>query len=131
MSSLPEKTQNCRVSERRLDELEDGQKEINNKISTMDTKLTENNVQTKMLADSVPKLVDAIAKFEITTNNFSNNITTLTTELGCVKNDVKEIKEKPIKNWEKVKWSIITLLSSGTVLYLISHLDDLAKFLTK
>ena len=36
--------------------------------------------------------------------------------------EIKEIKEKPMKDWDKVKWTIITVVCTSLTMYVLSQL---------
>ena len=42
----------------------------------------------------------------------------------AVRQDVDELKERPMKNYDKVRWTIITALASGIVGYVVKYLVD-------
>ena len=42
----------------------------------------------------------------------------------AVRADVDELKERPMKNYDKVRWTIVTALASGIVGYVLKFLGD-------
>lgn len=48
-----------------------------------------------------------------------------------IEKNVKEIIDKPRQNWEKVMWTIITVISTGVAMYLLGKLPEVIAFLTK
>lgn len=42
----------------------------------------------------------------------------------AVRQDVDELKERPMKNYDKVRWTIITAMASGIVGYVVKYLVD-------
>ena len=42
----------------------------------------------------------------------------------AVRQDVDELKERPMKNYDKVRWTVITALASGIVGYVLKYLVD-------
>ena len=42
----------------------------------------------------------------------------------AVRADVDELKERPMKNYDKVRWTIVTALASGIVGYVLKYLVD-------
>lgn len=52
-------------------------------------------------------------------------------KIEVIENNLKQIIDKPRQNLERVLWSIITVLSTGVVLFLLSKLPDLVNLITK
>lgn len=45
-------------------------------------------------------------------------------KVDTIEKDVKEIKEKPRQNWDKVKWTVITVLCTSLALFVISQVPN-------
>jgi len=45
-------------------------------------------------------------------------------KVGIIEKDVKEIKDKPKRDWDKVKWTIITLVCTSLMLFVLSKLPE-------
>lgn len=59
-------------------------------------------------------LVSAVNGMVVEQKNIRNDLTEM-------KNDVKQIKEKPAKRWDSAIDKILTLLISGVVLYILAQ----------
>lgn len=81
------------------------------------------------LAKSNKKRIDGLEEEQKELRNLTNAVSQMVVEqknmrddLTEMKDDVKQIKEKPAKRWDSAIDKILTLIISGVVLYILAQL---------
>lgn len=102
------------------------------------TEVTESVKRAHERLDEHKERMDKLEDSNVILHEMNTNIKLMVQQNGyrdikveTIEKDVKEIKEKPNKNWDKVKWTIITVVSTSLALFILSKLPEFLLTLAK
>lgn len=106
VKEITEVTESSKRAHERLDE----HKERMDKLEESNKILHEMNTNIKVMVEQ--------------NTHRDNKIEGIENSLKGVKDDVKKIIEKPKENWDKVKWTIVTVVCTSLALFILSQIPS-------
>lgn len=74
--------------------------------------------------DKQDAIIDSLRALTANVGTLAEGQERIEKNVKAVRADVDELKERPMKNYDKVRWTIITALASGIVGYVLKYLVD-------
>ena len=74
--------------------------------------------------DKQDAIIDSLRALTANVGTLAEGQERIEKNVKAVRADVDELKERPMKNYDKVRWTIITALASGNVGYVLKYLVD-------
>ena len=74
--------------------------------------------------DKQDAIIDSLRALTANVGTLAEGQERIEKNVKAVRQDVDELKERPMKNYDKVRWTVITALASGIVGYVLKFLVD-------
>ena len=74
--------------------------------------------------DKQDAIIDSLRALTANVGTLAEGQERIEKNVTAVRADVDELKERPMKNYDKVRWTIVTALASGIVGYVLKYLVD-------
>ena len=74
--------------------------------------------------DKQDAIIDSLRALTANVGTLAEGQERIEKNVKAVRADVDELKERPMKNYDKVRWTVITALASGIVGYVLKFLVD-------
>ncbi len=74
--------------------------------------------------DKQDALIESMRELTANVGTLAEGQERIEKNVRAVRQDVDELKERPMKNYDKVRWTVITALASGIVGYVLKYLVD-------
>ena len=74
--------------------------------------------------DKQDAIIDSLRALTANVGTLAEGQERIEKNVKAVRADVDELKERPMKNYDKVRWTIVTALASGIVGYVLKFLVD-------
>ena len=93
---------------------------LESRMENVETRMDKYEEDRKVLYEMNTN-IKLIAQGSVYQNEKIDSIATVQQEQG---KEIKEIKESPMKNWNKVKWTIVTAIATSAVIFILSNLPE-------
>ena len=74
--------------------------------------------------DKQDAIIDSLRALTANVGTLAEGQERIEKNVKAVRQDVDELKERPMKSYDKVRWTVITALASGIVGYVLKYLVD-------
>ena len=74
--------------------------------------------------DKQDAIIDSLRALTANVGTLAEGQERIEKNVKAVRADVDELKERPMKNYDKVRWTVVTALASGIVGYVLKFLVD-------